>query len=78
MPSTTLLVGQTSRTVPRSASSSTSAGSSIERTPWPMRLTGSFRPSRTLSGPAHSPAWTVQPSPADAAISNASAYAAGG
>ena len=43
-------------------SSSSSLGSSIERTPWPMRVTGRSRiAAHTLSGPATSPAWTVQP-----------------
>ena len=37
---TTLDVGHTSSTVPRSASSATSAGSSTARTPWPSRVTG--------------------------------------
>ena len=55
--------GSTSSTIPRSASSSTSAGSSIARTPWPMRVTGSSSAPRTESGPAHSPACTVQPRP---------------
>src|SRR5215212_9840817 len=50
--------------MPRSASSSTSARSSIARTPWPIRVTGSSSAARTLWAPAHSPAWTVQPRPA--------------
>ena len=46
-PSTTLLVGHTSSVICRRASSSTSAGSSIARTPWPMRVTGSSSAART-------------------------------
>src|SRR6478609_4902996 len=67
-PSTTLLVGQHSSVIPRSTISATSAGSSIARTPWLMRVIGSSSAARTLSGPAHSPACIVQPSPASAAI----------
>ena len=51
----TLLVGHTSNTVPRSASSSTSAGSSIARTPCAIRVTGSASAPRTDSAPA----WTI-------------------
>ena len=49
-----LLPGQTSRTMPRRASSSIRAGSSAERTPWPMRVTGrSLIAAHTLSGPTN-------------------------
>src|SRR6185437_2928068 len=67
-PSTTLLVGQVLSTISRWASSVTSEASSTARTPWSIRVTGSVSAERTLSGPAHSPAWTVQPRPASAAI----------
>jgi hypothetical protein len=63
-----LLVGQHSSTISRSANSATTAGSSIARTPCEIRVTGSSSAARTLSAPAHSPAWIVQPSPAAAAI----------
>ena len=64
----TLLVGQTSRMMPRSASSADQRGSSIARTPWAMRVIGSVSAPRTDSAPACSPACTVQPSPASRAI----------
>ena len=77
-PVATLLVGQTSRIVPRSASSATRAGSSIARTPCAIRVTGSASAPRTDSAPACSPAWTLQPSPESAAISYARANGPGG
>jgi hypothetical protein len=72
-------VGQTSSTIPRSASSATRAGSSTARTPWEIRVTpGSASPARIDSGPAHSPAWTVQPRPASWAMAKTWANGAGG
>src|SRR6185312_9903007 len=63
-PSARLLPGQTSRAMPRRTSSSNSFGSSLERTPWPMRVTGRSRiAAQTLCGPWTSPAWMVQPRP---------------
>ena len=59
-----MLVGHVSSTISRAASSSTSAGSSIARTPCAIRVIGSSSAARTLSGPAHSPAWIVHPRPA--------------
>src|SRR5437763_151691 len=68
-PKAELDVGHVSSTVLGRASSATRAGSSIARTPWLMRVTpGSSIAPRTEAGPAHSPAWTVQPRPAAAAI----------
>ena len=69
----TFELGHTSRTMPRSASSATSAGSSIARTPCDIRAIGSSSAARTESGPSCSPAWTVQPRPEPAAISYARA-----
>ena len=69
----TFELGHTSSTVASSASSATSAGSSIARTPWEMRVTGSSSAARTDSAARCSPAWTVQPSPEPAAISYARA-----
>src|SRR4051812_7965997 len=65
----TLLDGQHSSTVPRSASSVTRNGSSIARTPCAMRVTGRSSAARTLCAPVHSPAWTLQPRPARWAMS---------
>lgn len=66
-PRQTLLEGDTSRTTPSRARYSTSAGSSMLVTPWPMRWAPESRASQTLSGPTVSPAWRLMPRPASRA-----------
>ena len=62
-----------------SASTFTSSGSSIERTPCCRRSGWSVSSApHTDSGPASSPAWGVERSPASFAIANASAKGSGG
>ena len=71
--------GQVSSVTPSAARRRTRAGSSMARTPWPMRVTGRVsRAARTLSAPATSPAWTVRPRPASAAMAKARAKSDGG